>query len=328
MSTQARLRLAAYAVLSLLAWPAAASSQASHQDTMKPAFVLKGASMTEAQCAALSESVWVARSGQGDCIRYFSGGLGDKNQKAIVYFHGDRLWRRWNRDFTVTREHKVIGYRDNDPARLKAEMRAIAASAGRPAIFIARPGVYGSSGQHANRRQVREVELMDGALDEIKRRHRIGRFVLAGQSGGGHVVGAMLARRQDVECAVLTSAVVAVRARVEARRWPADVTGARTFFDPIEHVQEIKADPALRIFVVGDPRDTNVPFATQALYHEALKSRGLDAYLLKASGRGQERHGLDRWAKQIAIWCAQGLATHDIVRQVKPDDGLVETHKE
>jgi hypothetical protein len=142
------------------------------------------------------------------------------------------------------------------------------------------------------------------------------------------VVGALLARRQDVECAVLTSAVVAVRARADARRWPADVTGARTFFDPIEHVQEIKAEPALRIFVVGDPRDTNVPFATQALYQEALNSRGLDAYLLKATGRGQEHHDIDRWARRIAIWCAQGLATDDIVPQVMPDDKLGGTRKE
>jgi pimeloyl-ACP methyl ester carboxylesterase len=278
--------------------------------------------MTEAQCAALDSSVWVVKSGQGDCIRYFGGGLDNKSNRAIVYFHGDRLWRSWNRDFTVTKEHKVVSYRDNDPNRLRAEMRAIAAAAGEPAIFVARPGVYGSSGNHASRRQLREVELVDGTLDALKKKHKIERFILAGQSGGGHLVGAMLARRDDIECAVLTSAVAAVGARVQARRWPADVTGARTFFDPIDHVKEIKRTASLRIFVVGDPRDTNVPFATQVLYHEALKAQGLDAHLLQASGRGREFHGLDHWAKRIATWCAQGVATDEIIRQSSPSTTL------
>ena len=291
---------------------------------MKPEFVLSGASMTEAQCAALDASVWVVKSGQGDCIRYFGGGLGSKSDKAIVYFHGDRLRRSWNRNFTVTKEHKVVSYRDNDPNRLRAEMRTVAAAAGRPAIFVARPGVYGSSGHHANRRQLREVELIDGALDALKKKHKIERFILAGQSGGGHLVGAMLARRDDIECAVLTSAVAAVRARVQARRWPADVTGGRTYFDPIDHVTEIKSAASLRVFVVGDPRDTNVPFATQALYHEALKSHGLDAHLLQAAGRGKEFHGLDHWAKRVATWCARGLATDEIVRQVKLENDVAQ----
>jgi pimeloyl-ACP methyl ester carboxylesterase len=308
----------------LLLWSGPALSQPPHQDTMRPEFVLRGASMTEAQCATLDESAWVVQSGNGDCIRYFSAGLRDKNDVAIVYLHGDRLRRSWNRDFTVTREHEVISYRDNDPDDLRAEMRRISGGAGRPAIFVARPGVYGSSGHHADRRQLREVELVDAALDALKQRHKIDRLILAGQSGGGHLVSAMLARRQDVECAVLTSAVTAVRARLTARGWPADVTGARTFFDPIDHVGAIKADRPLRVFVVGDPRDTNVPFRTQALYYEALKSRSLDAHLLRATGRGGEFHGLEHWAKRIAIWCAHKLPTEEIARRVKLENELAQ----
>ena len=85
----------------------------------------------------------------------------------------------------------------------------------------------------------------------------------------------------------------------------------------IEYVKHIRKDASPRIFVVGDPRDTNVPFTTQALYYRALKKHGLDAHLLEAAGRGKDLQGLSHWAKRISVWCAQNVATEQIVRQVK-----------
>src|SRR5258708_3541655 len=53
--------------------------------------------------------------------------------------------------------------------------------------------------------------------------------------------------------------------RNEMKKWPGDATGMRTFYDPIEHVDEIRGHPRLRIVVMGDPRDEAVPFFTQQL---------------------------------------------------------------
>src|SRR5262245_20642367 len=88
MSTRTGICLAAYTAAILLASPDLASPQSPRQDTMRPEHVLSGASMTEAQCAALDSSVWVVKSGQGDCIRYFGGGLENKSDR------GDRLFSR------------------------------------------------------------------------------------------------------------------------------------------------------------------------------------------------------------------------------------------
>jgi predicted esterase len=291
-----------------------------YQDTLDPQFLISGATMSERECATITESVWVMVSDRGDCIRFFSSGLRTKNEKAIVYFHGDCVSRTHAPgDFFDTVRYNVVCNESNTPDSFKLLMQRLSAQSALPAMFVARPGVFGSSGDHKNKRQPREVELMNAALDKIKEKHNIKRFIAAGQSGGGHIVGAMLARRSDIECAVLASAAVAVAARIKTKQWPADATGYKTFYDPIDHVKEIPNNTHTRIFVIGDPRDAAVPFATQSLYYEALKEHGLDAHLLKATGLGNEHHGLQPWAFRVAAWCAQNVPTAKIVEGVKLD---------
>lgn len=289
------------------------------QNTLDPRFVKTGATMTEQQCSALPEAVWVVVEASGDCIRYYSSGLKDGgNATVFVWLHGDILRRRHEQgDFFKTTAQEVIGYGNNRPEALREAMASWSRQFGRPAIFVGRPGAYGSSGDHTQRRQPREVALLDKAMETLKTRHRIGEFIVAGQSGGGGVTAALLARRSDIACAVMTSGALAVRARIKMKKWPADATGATTFYDPIDHVGEIRAHPRLRIFVVGDPLDKQVPFATQQMYHEALKARGLPTFLLRArSPETKQSHALAPLGMRVAGWCAQGLATAEIERRV------------
>ena len=175
------------------------------------------------------------------------------------------------------------------------------------------PKLHGSSGDHTQKRQPREIALMDRALDALKSRYRIDSFIAAGQSGGGHVTASLLAHRADIGCAVLTSAPTAVRARNDIKKWPGDATGMTTFYDPIEHVNEIKGRARLRIFVVGDPRDKAVPFRTQQLYFETLKANKLDAHLVSANGSGQQFHSLAPLGMRMAGWCASGATSKEML---------------
>jgi pimeloyl-ACP methyl ester carboxylesterase len=270
--------------------------------------------MTQQQCAQTSDGIWVVKDSRGDCIRYYSHGLKAENPIVLVVFHGDLMVQNGSR-------RNLVGYSDNKPEILRSDMRAISTRFGVPAIFVARPGVYGSSGDHSQRRRPREVDLMNLALDEIRKRHNIEKFAMAGQSGGGHIVGAMLANRDDIKCAAMSSGVVAVRARVAAKGWTADATGFRDYYDPIEHVDNITKNPDLTIFVVGDERDSVVPFSTQKLYFDKLKKQGLNARLVKAKGGGPEHHGLARCGIGIAAVCAQNPDSSEstkIIRASKP----------
>ena len=52
------------------------------------------------------------------------------------------------------------------------------------AIYLARMGIEGSSGNHIYRHSMLELDVMNAALDAIKQRHGFAGFHLAGRSGG------------------------------------------------------------------------------------------------------------------------------------------------
>jgi pimeloyl-ACP methyl ester carboxylesterase len=309
-------------ILMLLAsMPLSVTANDGHQDTLDPKYLISGATMSERECSALAETLWLVVDGRGDCVRYYSSGLKSGENKTIfVWFHGDLMQRHFKGNFFNTTSHEILGYRDNRPEILRSSMARWVSQFGKPAIFVARPGTYGSSGDHKLKRQPREVDLMNKALDGLKEKYRISSLIVAGQSGGGHITAAMLAKRGDIECAVLTSAAAAVRARNKIKKWPGDATGLTTFYDPIDHVAEIQGSATLRIFVVGDPRDTAVPFLSQQKYFDAVRARGLDAHLVRAKSSDTKRfHSLAPLGMRMAGWCASGIASNEIVRRAQAD---------
>jgi pimeloyl-ACP methyl ester carboxylesterase len=161
------------------------------------------------------------------------------------------------------------------PAVMIEQERQLAARFGVPFVFIARPGTYGSAGKHHTTRG-RPVEA---ALIALKQRYGIRSWSLGGHSGGGTLVAEMLARRSDLRCAVISSGAASYRAYLEARGLakPGD---RLTRFDPYTSLDRIPTDDTRRVFVIGDPRETNVPFSTQKHYFEGLVGRGHAAWLL------------------------------------------------
>ena len=286
-------------------------------DTFTPKGLISGSRMTEDMCQFGDTSVWVVVSGKGECIRYFYAGIKDKNPIVHVWFHGDTLAIHWKGPvgFGTKKYTEILYYKNNSPDALQRIANREYIRFGIPYIRFSRPGVYGSSGDHNQRRRPREVEIVNAALDALKKKYKIDSFILSGQSGGGHIVASLLAFRDDISCAVITSGNVAVGKRIGSKGWFADATGYTDYYDPIEHINEITLNPKRPIFIVGDPRDTNVPFSTQEAYYEELKKSGHQTILIKADGSGKEHHSLSPVGFQIVKWWFDGISTEEIINR-------------
>ena len=127
-----------------------------------------------------------------------------------MIFKGDRV-------SLIKRPPQEIPANTADAQRRQAQ--AIFRRTGLPTLIIARPGTYGSSGNHYRRRQVEEFRALNAAVDAIKARYAIQRFILSGHSGGATAASALLTfGRRDIDCAVLTSGAWGLLERAERMR--------------------------------------------------------------------------------------------------------------
>jgi len=293
-----------------LAWSCAAHAQSGRLDfpaadaPFTNAAVVHGTRATQAQCAGTANAVWAQPDGEaGECIRYWHAGLNSTaNSRALFFFSGDLLVGD-----TVFR-----GYEGQTPARVQATIDAVPARLGVPYVFVARPGTYGSSGEHKQRRRKAEALLMSAALDEIKKKHALGELVLAGLSGGGHVVASLLGYRSDIVCAVPTSSVSSPKMRVQLRGWTIDATGYNDSYEPMDRLRKDAMHPALRVFVLGDPADTNVPWAVQTALADRLRAIGVHADVLTAEATDPDRHFVLQSALLVGAMCLRDSSTEQI----------------
>ncbi|MBF0213161.1 MAG: alpha/beta fold hydrolase [Magnetococcales bacterium] len=245
-----------------------------------------------ATCPDEESYAWVKLDQGKACIRYFSGGPVDQAPVAIVLFQGDR-----NR--IMDRDPEEI--RNNTRRAQEGFARSMTKKADIPVIVVERPGTYGSSGNHRKRRQLREFEILNAALDLIKERHGIKRFVLLGHSGGATAGAALLTLgRDDVRCAVLTSGAFALLERSARLQKAAgkkvnpdvDVTGLTDPYDPLEHVDSIKPDPKRMIYLLGNPQDKVTPFDLQSRFAKAVEKAGHRVALEAHAGQPPLYHNL------------------------------------
>lgn len=238
----------------------------------------------QATCNPADSSLWVELSGGDECIRYFAGAVLNHAPVVIVMFHGDR---------TVEMHRPPASIRGNTLAAKVVQAQVLSRRAGVPVVIVARPGTYGSSGNHGQRRQAREFIALDGALNELRKRYGIGQFVLLGHSGGATVAAALLTLgRADVKCAVMTSGAFALVQRAQMLRQrkglPSrpghDTNGLLHPYDPQEHIAGIAVAPARQLFVMGSVDDQVTPFVLQERFYQALIRAGHPAQLVKAQG--------------------------------------------
>ncbi len=189
-------------------------------------------------------------------------------------------------------------YSTGGPLEVQRHAEAWATSANRPYIHLARPGILGSSGNHIDRRREREIALVNAALDRLKRAFQWEMLNLAGHSGGGHLVAALMARRSDLNCVVIASGNVSVRQRNEAMTGDAnrDVTGHSDFVDPVDLVNEVARHPPEKVIVLTDALDRSVSAVHQQHYVDALGKAGVAVEHRFVVADDPDHHMLDKAA--------------------------------
>jgi pimeloyl-ACP methyl ester carboxylesterase len=280
--------------------------------------------ISAAQCRALEQrqtAVWVNVHGNGWCLRYYAFGLGRENPVVAGWLHGDILG-----SYHGT---KPAGHQDGlSPAAMIDQERRLSQTYRTPFVFLARPGAYGSSGNHRVLASTRlEADLVAAEIDALTARYGIKAWVLGSHSGGGTDVAALLARRRDIRCAVISSGAPAYNAYLKAHHQAHRISPQT--LNAIDDVGKIPTSPALRVIVMGDPRDSNVFWSGQRLYFDALRAHGIDAALLPlARGRPPEFHSLVGLAETATGLCAQGVPTSQIEArlQAMPSQGPRESN--
>lgn len=271
--------------------------------------ILKGVRATQEQCAQTPQAVWAAPTGgEAECLRYWAAGFdaNGPNPRAIVFFHGDIF----------------VGVGKTSPAYLQSSQQSLQATAqawakklGLPYVAIGRPGTHGSSGDHMQRRRKPESQTLSAVLDVLKAQWGVQEWVAEGQSGGGHVTASLLTLRSDIVCAVPTSAPSSPRIRWELMGRTKDTTNYTDSFEPWQYVQKDAMHPGVRVFVLGNPQDKNVFWASQTVLADALKKVNVPVTVLTGEGSGPDAHGLKNSAHTVAGWCARNMGTEEMVER-------------
>jgi pimeloyl-ACP methyl ester carboxylesterase len=262
--------------LAACAGPGSSGPPGFSADTASWDGLASGATASEAACRALPDGIW-ARAGQRRaCLRYAVAGLDRPVRTAVVVIAGDpaAAYGLAGGRTSLYRSHPM----ELTPmaTRLQQVEASRADELGAPTILLARPGMDGSSGFHADdRHSLGEVMLMDDALSQLRERFGLRGIVLSGFSSGGTIVANLLARRSDIRCAVLDSAPLDLAGFY--RGWD-DVPGAgfitrRHMADPMRSVVTLRSHAT--VWVIGDPRDRQVAPALWRGWAAAARRRGV-----------------------------------------------------
>jgi hypothetical protein len=244
-----------------------------------------------------------------ECVEFYATAISEPVPVAVFNFHGDFREEVLS---SPNAGRAIMG-------RLNLAAEAAASRYGMPFINMSRPGVLNSTGEHTKRRELKEYASMSAAIDQIKARFGIQKIAIAGQSGGGSIVAGLLALgRSDIVCAAPGSGAFDLDKLAEMRaRSEDDRAKARgRLFSPADHIEKIVKDAARRIFVIGDPRDSNTFFVQQREYAERLASAHHHAVLLYAPAADVLRHGVSQFAMDIAGMCASGRSDADIAQYI------------
>jgi pimeloyl-ACP methyl ester carboxylesterase len=238
-----------------------------------------------------SGAVWAEYNGGHDCIRYFVAGDIATSSVAIVFLGGDR-------HLDAALDPKDI--QNNTIAKQQAIADRLARRTRVPFIIVARPGTYGSSGSHFHTRRIAEFRAIDAALDELKNKFHLNRFVILGHSGGATAGAALLTMgRRDISCAVLTSGAFSLverdqfldKKKGKVPRAKSDKRYAK-LYDPLQHVDGIEHDESREILIIGNQRDNITPFAFQRKFASSIRRAGHRVELIAHDAFAPSFHNL------------------------------------
>lgn len=277
-------------------------------DTIRLADMLRGITVTQAQCAAIHQTVWVSVMEQDFCIRYYISTAGGEGKEPVVFLQGDKLGRlnTQSRVFEPRPEEK-----DTDTSELIRFADGFSKAARTTAIYLARPGIDGSSGDHRIRHTLLELAATQAALDAIKARHGFTGYHLVGQSGGSTIAGALLGIRNDVGCAVLGSGMLAP---LQLKRTTLQLS--KQMIDATEAIPGIVQNNRMRVLVVTDREDKKVSLVHQQTFVDELRAAGgkVEQYFVQATD--ENRHGVVAHARMALAGCMRNATEPAIAERL------------
>src|SRR5580704_9550025 len=153
----------AMGLMALLLMASAASA-----DIIRKEDMLRGITMTQAQCEAINETVWVNVFGRSFCVRYYLSTSGGEGRRPVVFMQGDKFGSLNTKTWSWIDLAETTDINTDDLMRTADGFSKMAKTT---AIYLARIGVDGTSGNHIWRKTVLELHLMNAALDAIKQRY-------------------------------------------------------------------------------------------------------------------------------------------------------------
>lgn len=266
-------------------------------------------------CEIGPDRIWVKVDDRGECIAVHAVGKMTGAKRAIFYFEGDIPPSYRGNEEKLSRHLETM----------RKAFDSLSKPHGLPIVLVARPGTFGSTGNHADRRKLREYQVMRAAVEALAERFQIPEVTLAGQSGGATIVGALLTLGiMNVRCATPASGGYDLTAMLDwhssrqgkqlhHREHPASLADEMNVMD---RVGNVRRDQKRRIFVIGDVGDKVTPFSQQQKFATSLKSMGHHAEIIQAEGQGPDEHGLAMASLKAAVLCATGAGDAEIRRAV------------
>jgi hypothetical protein len=276
-------------------------------EILKKEDMLRGITITRAQCDATPQTLWLNVHGRDYCVRYYLSTAGGEGQRPVVFLQGDQSVKlnvkTWA--WMETSEAKDI---DTDDLMRTADRFSKMAKT--TAIFVGRIGLGGTSGNHTSRHTLLELHLMNAALDALKQRHGFEGFHLAGQSGGSKLAGGLIGLRRDVACAALGSGPLSTPQSVK------NPDPGRSFFDASQNVPLSAKDRLLRPLVITDKADKRVPVVQQTGFVDRMRAAGRKVPQFFVEATDDEHHGVQLYTELVAGGCVLGKSDEEIARAV------------
>ena len=287
------------AVAGLMACPAGA-------EIIRKEDTLRGITMTREECAAKPQTLWLNVYGRNYCVRYYLSTAGGEGTRPVIILNGDSNGPIDGKRWTWKNPSEV---KDVDTDKLVLAADRFSKWAKTTAIYIARIGVQGTSGSHLARKTLVEVNLMDEALNALRQRYKFEGFHLVGQSGGGRLVFGLAEMRRDIGCLISTSGGLGL---VNPGR---SDDPARTYFDIDDGLRFLARNRDLRIIVISDPDDKQVPVDTkQAPLVDLLRNEGHKVLHLAVETTDPRHHGALHSYGTVAMGgCVRGKTDDEIM---------------
>jgi pimeloyl-ACP methyl ester carboxylesterase len=287
-------------------------------DIIKREDLLRGITMTRAQCAAIQQAVWLNVFGRDFCVRYYLSTAGGEGSRPVVFLNGDA---NGPVNSTLDSSGNIIHFAWADPSRAQDENTDdfmhmaddFSKMVKTTAIYIGRIGEGGTSGNHLSRKTLLELQLMNAALDALRQRYGFEGFHLAGESGGARLVFGLAAMRHDIGCVVSGSGQLVVTEKGRSKLGDP----GETYFDVMANVPSLAHNPAERLIIVTDPADQQVPAAveqTPVLNRLRQAGRAVPQFIVQSTDANH--HGVFEYVELVMAGCVLGKRDSDIAHAV------------